>query len=460
MNYSDDTIAAISTPVGQGGIGIIRLSGPDAVSIADRIFRSKNNEKPSCAPSHKMLYGHIVEPADQRLVDEVLLAVMRAPNTYTREDVIEINCHGSIVSARQILEIALSQGARVAEPGEFTKRAFLHGRIDLSQAEAVIDVINAKTNESMRIAGEQLRGGLAGKLSEIRERLIEITAFVEAYIDFPEDEIGTISKKEIEKKLSDVGGEIRRLSDTFNEARFFRDGLSVAIVGRPNVGKSSLLNTLLQKDRSIVTDLPGTTRDLIEDYLNINGLPIRIMDTAGIRSSDEIIEREGIRRSIQALSQADFIVAMFDGSEPLRQEDRDLLALIRDKNVVIAISKADLPQKISLDESAAEGMQYLCLSAVTGDGIEKLKSVIFESNLLGWKEEREGVVVTNIRHKAALDSAAESLGRAVSLLSGDNPLELFSVEMRESLDRIGEITGTITTDEILQKIFSSFCIGK
>ncbi|MBI5632972.1 MAG: tRNA uridine-5-carboxymethylaminomethyl(34) synthesis GTPase MnmE [Nitrospirae bacterium] len=460
MNYSDDTIAAISTPVGQGGIGIVRLSGPDAVAIAGRVFLSRNNEKPSYAPSHKMLYGHIVDPADERAVDEVLLVVMRAPNSYTREDVVEINCHGSIVSARRILEIVLRQGARIAEPGEFTKRAFLHGRIDLSQAEAVLDIINAKTEESMRIASEQLRGGLTDKLTAIREQLIEVAAFVEAHIDFPEDEIETTSKKEIEKKLLDVSAEIQKLSDTFNAARFFREGLSIAIVGRPNVGKSSLLNALLQKDRAIVTDLPGTTRDLIEDYLNINGLPIRIMDTAGIHSSDELIEQEGIRRSKQAIEHADFIVAMFDGSEPFKKEDHDLLSLVRHKKAVMVISKADLPQKISVGNSTAEGRQYVCLSVVTGEGIEELKYAIFESNLHGWSEEREGVVVTNIRHKAALDSAAESLDRARKLLSGDSPLELFSIEMRGSLDRIGEITGTITTDEILHKIFSSFCIGK
>lgn len=460
MNHFDDTIAAISTPVGQGGIGIVRLSGPAALEAADRIFRSRNSRKPSSSASHKIFYGHIVDPADQRVVDEVLLAVMCAPNTYTREDVVEINCHGSIVTARQILEIVLRQGVRVAEPGEFTKRAFLHGRIDLSQAEAVLDVINAKTEESMRIAGEQLRGGLTERLSSIRLKLIEIAAFVEAHIDFPEDEIETASKEEIETKLSEVRAEILRLSNTFNEARFFREGLSIAIVGRPNVGKSSLLNALLQKDRAIVTDLPGTTRDLIEDYLNINGLPVRIMDTAGIRSSDELIEQEGIRRSIQAMEHADFIVAMFDGSRPFEQEDHDLLGIIGEKKAVMVISKADLPQKISFENSSFKGKECLCLSVVTGEGIDKLKSVIFESNLHGWKEDQEGVVVTNIRHKAALDRAAESLGRARVLLLEDNPLELFSIEMRECLDRIGEITGTITTDEILQSIFSSFCIGK
>lgn len=460
MNYPDDTIAAISTPVGQGGIGIVRLSGPEAVAIAGRIFRPADTAKPPSFPSHKMLYGHIVDPADECVVDEVLLVVMRAPRSYTREDVAEINCHGSLVSVRQVLEIALRQGARMAEPGEFTKRAFLHGRINLSQAEAVADIINAKTEESMRIASEQLRGGLTEKLSRIREQLVGITAFVEAYIDFPEDEIETTSAKEIEKKILDVRAEIRRLSDTFNDARFFREGLSIAIVGRPNVGKSSLMNALLQKDRAIVTDLPGTTRDMIEDYLNINGLPVRIMDTAGIRSSDEVVEQAGIKRSIQAIEHADFIIALFDGSEPFRQEDRDLLAMIRDKNALLVMSKADLPRKISLEACAAEGKQCLCLSSVTGEGIESLKSVIFESNLHGWKEGREGVVVTNIRHKAALDRATESLDRALSLLAGNNPLELFTIEMRESLDRIGEISGTITTDEILQKIFSSFCIGK
>jgi len=460
MNYPDDTIAAIATPVGQGGIGIVRLSGPDAIAISGRIFRPKKNERPSDAPSHKMLYGHIVDPADGHVLDEVLLATMHAPNSYTREDVVEINCHGSMVSVRQILELTLRQGARIAEPGEFTKRAFLHGRIDLSQAEAVLDVINAKTEEGMRIASEQLQGGLSEKLAAMREQLIGITALVEAYIDFPEDEIGTASKKEIENKLSAAIAEIRRLSNTFNEARFFREGLAVAIVGRPNVGKSSLLNLLLQKDRAIVTDLPGTTRDLIEDFLNINGLPIRIMDTAGIRSSEEIIEQEGIRRSMQAIEHADFIVAMFDGSEPLSQEDHELLNIIRLKKAVLVINKADLPQQISPEIGTAEAKPCTCISTITGEGIEDLKSLIFESNLHGWKEEREGVVVTNIRHKAALDSAAEALGRACSLLSGDTPLELFSIDMREGLDRIGEITGTITSDEILQRIFSSFCIGK
>jgi len=460
MGHIEDTIAAISTPVGQGGIGIVRLTGPEAPGIADSIFRSLNREKPSASLSHRMIYGHVLDPADNRVVDEALVTLMRAPNTYTREDVVEISCHGGMVSVRSILEIVIRQGARLADPGEFTKRAFLNGRLNLDQAEAVLDIINAKTAESMRIAGEQLRGDLSRKLAEIRGHLIEISAYVEAYLDFPEDEIEHASHEVIQGRLAETITAIKMLSATFDEARFFREGLSIAIVGRPNVGKSSLLNTLLQKDRAIVTDLPGTTRDLIEDFLNINGLPVRITDTAGIRNSEEVIEREGVRRSMQAIGHADFIIALFDGSELLRQDDLDLLAIIRGKHAVAVISKADLPQTITLERIVAEGMPHLHLSTVTGEGVEELKKSIFESNLSGWKDERDGVVVTNVRHKTALDGAAASLEKAAALLSRGEPLELFSIEMRDARDRIGEITGAITTDDILDRIFSSFCIGK
>ncbi len=460
MNHLDDTIAAISTPVGLGGIGIVRLTGSKAASIADDIFRSRNGAGPSAAPSHRMIYGLVTDPTDGRAVDEALVTVMRAPNTYTREDVVEISCHGGMVAVRSILELVIQRGARLADPGEFTKRAFLNGRLNLDQAEAVLDVITAKTAEGMRIAAEQLQGDLTKKLAEIRIGLIETSAFVEAYLDFPEEDIEPAAKEDIQGRLRAIITEIRRLSKTFHEARFFRDGLSIAIVGRPNVGKSSLLNALLQKDRAIVTALPGTTRDLIEDYLNINGLPVRITDTAGIRNSEEVIEQEGIRRSLQAIGHADYIIALFDGSEPLRQEDLDLLTVISGKHAVAVINKADLPQKITLDPVIAGGMPHLHLSAVTGKGVDELKQHIFASHLGAWKEERDGVVVTNIRHKLALDRAAGSLEKAAALLSRGEPLELFSIEIRDALDRIGEITGAITTDDILDAIFSSFCIGK
>jgi tRNA modification GTPase len=460
MRFENDTIAAISTPVGQGGIGIVRISGPLSLDIADRIFLPKKSGTPSTARHASLLYGHIINPADSSITDEALLSVMRSPNSYTKEDVVEINCHGGMISVRRTLEAVLAQGARLADPGEFTKRAFLSGRINLTQAEAVFDVISARTEESMRIAVEQLQGGLSEKLRDIREKLVNTCAFAEAYIDFPEDGIETKTALEIRDQLTEIRKEIDDLSNTFEEARFFREGLSVAIVGRPNVGKSSLLNLLLKKERAIVTDLPGTTRDLIEDYLNINGLPIRIMDTAGIRNSEELVEKEGIRRSLNAINNADFIIALMDGSEPLKEDDFQLLELIKGKKAAVVINKSDLPAKLSLDAIAEEGREYLRLSALSGEGIETLKSLIFHSNLRNWNEEREGVVVTNIRHKTALDKASSSLGMAIGLLSSEQPLEFFSIELRDTLDSLGEITGIVTTEDILDKIFSTFCIGK
>ena len=460
MRFENDTIAAISTPVGQGGIGIVRISGPLSFDIADRIFRPKKAGPPSAARHASLLYGHIINPSDNSILDEALLAVMRSPNSYTKEDVVEINCHGGMISVRKTLEAVLAQGARLADPGEFTKRAFLNGRINLTQAEAVFDVITARTEESMRIALEQLQGGLSEKLRDIREKLINTCAFAEAYIDFPEDGIETGTALQFLGQLTEIKKEIDDLSNTFQEARFFRDGLSVAIVGRPNVGKSSLLNLLLKKERAIVTDLPGTTRDLIEDYLNINGLPIRIMDTAGIRNSEELVEKEGIRRSINAINNADFVIALMDGSEPLKKDDFQLMELISGKKAVVVINKSDLPVKLSLDAIAKKGREYLRLSALSGEGIDALKSLIFNSNLRNWNEEREGVVVSNIRHKTALDKASSSLETAIGLLSSDQPLEFFSIELRDTLDNLGEITGMVTTEDILDKIFSTFCIGK
>lgn len=460
MRFESDTIAAISTPVGQGGIGIVRISGPQSLDIACRIFRPKKADSLLTARHASLLYGHIINPADNSIMDEVLLAVMRSPNSYTKEDVVEINCHGGMVSVRRTLETVMAQGARLADPGEFTKRAFLNGRINLTQAEAVFDVITARTESSMRIALEQLQGGLSEKLSDLRERLINACAFAEAYIDFPEEEIGTETASEVRGRLTDIKNEIDDLSNTFQEARFFRDGLSVAIVGRPNVGKSSLLNLLLKKERAIVTELPGTTRDLIEDYLNINGLPIRIMDTAGIRNSEELVEKEGIRRSLNAIDNADFIIALMDGSEPLQEDDLQLIGLIRGKNVLFVINKSDLPAKLSLETIRKEGKEHVCLSALSGEGLDTLKSLIYHLNLRNWNEEREGVVVTNIRHKTALDKTSSAVGRALGLLASDQPLEFFSIELRDALDNLGEITGMVTTEDILDKIFSTFCIGK
>jgi tRNA modification GTPase len=460
MRFESDTIAAISTPVGQGGIGIVRISGPRSLEIAETIFRSGKASRLTDKRSGSLLYGHIINPVDKTSVDEVLLTIMRSPNSYTKEDVVEINCHGGLISVKRTLETVLAQGARLADPGEFTKRAFLNGRINLTQAEAVFDVITAKTEESMKLALEQLQGGLSEKLANIRKKLIDIGASAEAYIDFPEDDIETKTSLQVRGQLAEVKEELDGLSATFQEARFFRDGLAVAIVGKPNVGKSSLLNVLLKKDRAIVTELPGTTRDLIEDYLNINGLPIRIMDTAGIRNSEELVEKEGIRRSLDAINKADFIIALLDGSTPLEEDDLQLMELIRGKKAVIVINKSDLPTRIPLENIRKKGREYLLISALSGEGVEKLKSAIFHSNLRNWAEEREGVVVTNIRHKTALDRTSSALGRALELFMTGQPLEFFSIELRDALDSLGEITGTVTTEDILDKIFSTFCVGK
>lgn len=414
--------------------------------------------------SFRLIHGYILDPSTGARIDEVLVSVMKSPHSYTKEDVVEINCHSGMISLRNILELVLKQGVRLAEPGEFTKRAFLNGRIDLSQAEAVLDLIRSKTDESRRIAVEQLQGGLSEKVVSLRDRLADICVNIEAYIDFPEDEIGTASKEDILSSIHEIDTDLRKLLKTYDEARFFREGISTAIVGRPNVGKSSLLNALLQKDRAIVTEIPGTTRDVIEEYLNINGLPLRIMDTAGIREVEDIAEREGVRRSLKSIENADLVIAMFDQSEPLRDEDFEVVEKIRDKNVIIALNKCDLPAAIDENSLSSCIMNpascIVKISATRGDGLEELKDVIFKSCLKNWNEDREGVVITNLRHETAIQSARESINRAVQSLTENQPIEFIALELRDSLDRLGEIVGAVTSEDILNKIFSEFCIGK
>ena len=462
--FTDDTIAAISTPLGEGGIGIVRLSGKDAIRIADMIFRSPKHTSLSRLQSSRIIYGHIVDPSEDTMVDEVLVSVMRSPHSYTREDVVEINCHGGMNPLRKTIELVLQHGARLADPGEFTKRAFMNGRIDLSQAEAVLDLIRSKTDESSRIAVEQLQGGLSEKITALRDRLTELCAHVEAEIDFPEDEIEPAAKHSILDSMKGIGRELQALLKTYDEARFFREGLSTAIVGRPNVGKSSLLNALLKKDRAIVTEIPGTTRDVIEEYLNIKGLPLRIMDTAGIRAVEDIAEKEGVKRSLQSIKNADLVLAVFDASEPLADEDFEVIQKVKDRNTIFVLNKSDLPSAVnehSFPSSVLHPSSLLKrISATRGDGLEELKETIFNTCLRDWKEEREGVVVTNLRHKTAIEHSLQSLNRAVKALTEDQPLEIVALELRDSLDRIGEIVGAVTTEDILNKIFSDFCIGK
>ncbi len=461
MMFPDDTIAAIATPIGQGGIAIVRLSGPDALKIADRIFRPRNAARmPSKVLTYSVIYGLLIDPANCSPVDEVIVSVMHGPHSYTREDILEINGHGGMVIIRRILEIVLAEGARLAEPGEFTKRAFLNGRISLTQAEAVMDLITAKTEESRRIAADQLRGSLAEKLSATRNRLLDLCALAEVCIDFPEDEVELKTSEQMGVELEAVAQELEKLSRTYNEARFFREGLATAIVGRPNVGKSSLLNALLARDRAIVTDRPGTTRDLIEEYLNISGLPVRIIDTAGIRNSDETIEQEGIRRSLRALENADCILAVFDGSMPLDAEDHSLIRKISSGNVIIVVNKADLDEQISFGNLLPVNSPLVRVSTLNGKGIDDLKSLIVTTNLKEWKEEREGVVITNLRQKQAIDQSVMALGRAAQILCRNQPLEILALELRDALEHVGSLTGDVTHEAILDRIFSEFCIGK
>ncbi|MBM4136650.1 MAG: tRNA uridine-5-carboxymethylaminomethyl(34) synthesis GTPase MnmE [Nitrospira sp.] len=460
----EDTIAAISTPLGEGGIGIVRLSGKDSIALVDRIFCSPKNKSLKDSKSHRIIYGCIKDPSNDREVDEVLVTIMRSPYSYTREDVVEINCHGGMITLQKTLELVLREGARLADPGEFTKRAFMNGRIDLSQAEAVLDLIKSKTDESRRIAIEQLQGGLSEKITTLRDRMTDICVHLEAYIDFPEDEIVPASKHDMLETMKDVDSELQKLITTYDEARFFREGLSTAIIGRPNVGKSSLLNALLKKDRAIVTESPGTTRDVIEEYLNIKGLPLRIMDTAGIRDVEDIAEKEGVKRSLQSIENADLVIAIFDRSESLKNEDFEVIDKIKDKNAIIALNKCDLLPSFDKDEIVSRLTIYdsrvLDISAMRGDGIEELKDMIFHSCLKNWKEAREGIVVTNLRHKIAIEHAQASLKKALSALLESQPLEIIALEIRDSLDRLGEIVGAVATEDILNRIFNEFCIGK
>jgi len=461
--FTDDTIAAISTPLGEGGIGIVRLSGKNSIEIAENIFSSPKKRTLHNMKSSSVIYGHIHNPSTGEKIDEVLVTVMKSPHSYTKEDVVEINCHGGMITLRKTLELVLRQGARLADPGEFTRRAFINGRIDLSQAEAILDLIRSKTDESRRIAIEQLHGGLSEKITALRDRLMAICVNVEAYIDFPEDEIETASKQDLFSSMKDIGRDIETLLKTYDEAKFFREGLSTAIVGRPNVGKSSLLNALLQKDRAIVTDIPGTTRDVIEEYLNIKGLPLRIMDTAGIRDVKDIVEKEGVRRSLRSIENADLVIAIFDQSEPLRDEDFEVMERIKNKTAIAVLNKCDLPAAFSQESFSSfipHPSSSLYISATRGDGIEELKERIFNSCLKDWKEEREGVVVTNLRHKTSIENALESLHRASQALTENQPVEIIAIELRQSLDKLGEIVGAVTTEDILNRIFSDFCIGK
>ncbi len=454
--HTDDTIAAISTPIGQGGIGIVRLSGSNAVAIADKLFRSHKKKTLKQTPSHRILFGHIIDPSDKSTVDEVLISVMKAPNTYTKQDIVEINCHGGPIPLRRILDLTLNSGARLADPGEFTQRAFLNGRIDLAQAEAVMDVISSLTVQSQKTALSQLSGRLSEKISAIRKKLIELTAFVEAYIDFPEEDIEPPSLKEMKKSAKKIQAPLKKLIDSSRFGVVLREGLKTAIIGRPNVGKSSLLNALLEHDRAIVTEVPGTTRDVIEEYINIQGLPLKIMDTAGIRNVRNIVEREGVKRSLRILDNADLVLLVLDGSKTLHKADRELIERANSDNTILVINKADLPQKA---RPGNNGITEVRISAKQETGLDALKDGIVAMTL-GGQVECGTDLVTNTRHVHALEKALVSMDAFIEGVEKQDSPEFLSVELRDALDALGEILGITTPEEILNHIFDNFCIGK
>jgi tRNA modification GTPase len=470
----EDTICAIATPVGEGGIGIVRLSGPRALDVAAAVVRLRSGRLLSSVASHTLHLADLrlppslktsesttsaqsPEPSD--VFDEALVVYMKSPRSFTGEDIVEIQSHGGGLILSLVCRACLVAGARMAAPGEFTKRAFLNGRLDLSQAEAVLDTIRAKSAASLTAAQRQLRGELAREIDAARDALVQLLAQLEAGIDFVGEEIELLGRHDLLKTIEAVSALIQRLGATARQGRLLREGARVVITGRPNVGKSSLLNRLLKEDRAIVTAVPGTTRDIIEEAIDLDGVIIHLVDTAGIRDTDDVLEREGIRRSQSAQKDADLQLVVIDGSAPLCEDDDRLIGQASTGKHVIAINKADLPVRVRQAEMSAE-TKCVALSAKTGEGIEELRAAIRSQLVAGGAESADGVIVTNLRHQAALDRARESLAQAKASADVGMANELIAVDIRAAADALGEITGVITTDEILEQIFSTFCIGK
>ena len=457
----EETIAAISTPFGESGIGIVRISGSSAEPIARKLFKTKKDQ--SYFISHHFHYGEIIDNQSGNPVDEVLIVLMKSPKTYTKEDVVEIHCHGGYFILQKVLELVLKEGARMAQPGEFTKRAFLSGRIDLTQAEAVIDLIRAKTQTSLEIANQQLRGWLYKEMAQLKAQTIEHLALIEAHIDFPEEEIEPIAFGELKRDMERMIHQVEEWIASYEEGRIFREGISCAIVGKTNVGKSSLLNVLLKEERAIVTPIPGTTRDVIEEVLNIYGIPVRLMDTAGLRKPTDSIEQEGVRRAKERVADSDFVLLMLDGSRALDDDDREIFEEIKGKKRVVVLNKNDLPLKISLEEVKRFFPEdpTISISALKNEGIDDLKQAIYGS--LVHKDVRatpEHLIVANIRHKTALTQVRDNLSNAMKALEEGISLEFIAFEIRAALEALGELLGETTTEEVLNRIFEQFCVGK
>lgn len=453
-----DTIAAISTPIGEGGISIVRMSGEDAIKIANKVFYGKDLTK---VASHTIHYGHIVDPKTSKVIDEAMVTVLKAPKTFTREDVVEINCHGGIVVTNHILQLLLANGARMADPGEFTKRAFVNGRIDLTQAEGVMDVIRAKTDKARQVAVGQLAGSLMTKIRSMRQKILDTLANVEVNIDYPEYDADQVTAKQMSDTAKDVIEKIDQLLKTSQEGTILRNGLATAIVGQPNVGKSSLLNYLTKSDKAIVTDVAGTTRDTLEEYVSVKGVPLKLIDTAGIHETDDKVEKIGVQRSEKALDQADLVLLLIDASHPLNDEDRVLLDKTAHKKRIIILNKMDLGQKLTLSRmQELTKSEVIATSILKQDNLDGLENLIKKLFFSGIENSNDQILVTNQRQSGLLAKAKRQLEEVIQAVEDGVPVDIAQIDFNGAWDTLGEITGDSAPDELVNALFSQFCLGK
>lgn len=453
-----DTIAAIATPIGEGGISIIRVSGENALEIVNKIFRGANLNK---VASHTIHYGHIIDYANKDVVDEVLVTVMLAPKTFTRENTVEVSCHGGLLVTEKILQLILDNGARMATPGEFTKRAFINGRIDLTQAESIMDIIEAKTDRARQVAMKQLEGGLLFEIRKLRQELLNIMAHEEVNIDYPEYDMDDVTSKEMYDKAQQVIKEIDKLLATAQEGKVVRSGLATAIVGRPNVGKSSLLNYLSKEEKAIVTNIAGTTRDTLEEYVSLKGILLKLIDTAGIRQTDDIVEKIGVERSKRAITESDLVLLLINSSEELTEEDQKLLELTQDKKRIVILNKADQVAKITKkDIQKITDSPIVTISVLKKQNMIGLEEAIKSLFLQGITDSKSEVMVTNQRQNDLLRKAKQSLIEAIEAINDNMPLDLVQIDLKEAWDSLGEITGDTAPDELITQLFSKFCLGK
>lgn len=455
-----DTIAAISTPLGESGIAVIRISGPEAVQLTQRIFVSK--QQLDEVPTHTIHYGHIVHPSSRERIEEVLVSVMRKPRSFTSEDVVEINCHGGMISVKKVLDLLLQQGGRLAEPGEFTKRAFLNGRIDLSQAEAVIDLIRSKSDQAFSVALKQVDGSLSNKIKMLRHKLVEVMAHIEVNIDYPEHDVEELTNQFINDKCSEAVAEIEKLLKTASQGKILREGIETVIVGRPNVGKSSLLNMLTQENRAIVTDIPGTTRDIIEEYVNVNGIPLKLVDTAGIRETSDLVEQIGVERSKKALLQAELVLLLLNYNDELHEDEIDLIKQLESKNVIIIVNKTDLEQKLKLEwlTKYVNEKQIVNMSIIEEQGLTELEQAIASIFFSGQIDSNDLTYVSNVRHIHLLNKANAALEEGLNGCSHGVPIDMIQIDIRNAWEHLGEIIGDAVSDTLIDQIFSQFCLGK